>query len=118
VFPPIASAGALDYSRYGKIHKASAIESPRIWHSGATTRYVHTLLFGCPKCELPIAISHVSDKENVEAVELESLSIRCRNCDASSQVIAATAKWHYVHEWPYEQLPGREIILSGAWYPA
>jgi transcription elongation factor Elf1 len=64
-----------------------------------SARYVHTLLFACPDCNLPVAISHVSNRGNLEAIDAESLPVKCRYCGTSSQMIAATAKRHYIDEW-------------------
>ena len=32
-------------------------------------RYAHTFLFVCPDCNLPIAISKISDEKNVEQID-------------------------------------------------
>ena len=40
-------------------------------------RYAHTLLFVCPDCNLPIAISRISDKKNLEGVDGELVQIKC-----------------------------------------
>jgi len=68
--------------------------------STTSTGYVHTLLFCCPDCDLPIAISRVSAEKNMEDIDGESLRIFCTSCYNSSHVIAATAKKHYVENWP------------------
>jgi hypothetical protein len=64
------------------------------------TKYVHTLLFACPDCHLPVAISHFSSRGKMEAIGAESLPVKCRYCGTISQMIAATAKRHYLDEWP------------------
>jgi hypothetical protein len=66
------------------------------------TRFVHVLLFVCPDCNLPVAISRVSSERNLEtvdAVDAERLHIACGYCDRSSDVTAVTAKRHYVEQW-------------------
>jgi hypothetical protein len=63
------------------------------------TRFVHTLLFACPDCNLPVAISRVSNAKNLETVDAERPQIKCSYCDKLSDVIAVTAKRHYVEEW-------------------
>jgi len=68
-------------------------------HVVTPTQYVHLLLFGCPECSSPVAISRVCDEKNLEGVDAELLRIRCSYCDKSSDVIAATAKRHYVADW-------------------
>jgi len=65
-----------------------------------STKYVHILLFVCPACNLPVAISRVSDERNAEAIDVERLHITCSYCDKSLNVSAVTAKKHYVEEWP------------------
>jgi hypothetical protein len=62
--------------------------------------YVHILLFVCPKCNLPVAISRVSNERNLERVDAESLHIKCSYCENLSDVVSAAAKRHYVEEWP------------------
>ena len=62
-------------------------------------RYVHVLLFVCPECNLPVAISRVSAEKNLESVDAERLHITCSYCDKSLNVSIATAKKHYVEEW-------------------
>ena len=64
------------------------------------TGYVHVLLFHCPDCDSPIAISCVSKKRNLEDIDAEPLRIFCTSCYNSSNVIAAMAKKHYVETWP------------------
>jgi len=64
------------------------------------TRYVHILLFVCPDCDHPIAISHISEKRNFEDIDAESLRIFCSYCYNFSNVTAVTAKKHYVEDWP------------------
>ena len=63
-------------------------------------KYAHMLLFACPECNLPVAISRVSNEKNLERVDAESLHIICGYCGNSSDVTAVTAKAHFVEEWP------------------
>jgi hypothetical protein len=70
-----------------------------------TTRYVHTLLFDCAQCKMPIAISLISEQGNLEDIDAETLHIKCKNCEKSAQVVAVTAKRHYVDEWPFKEWP-------------
>ena len=62
-------------------------------------RYAHTLLFVCPDCNLPIAISRISDKKNLEGVDGELVRIKCAYCEQASEVSAVTAKVHWVTDW-------------------
>jgi len=61
--------------------------------------YVHILLFRCPDCNLPVAISRVSKEKTLEVVDAEFLHITCSYCDKLSDVPAAAAKKHYVEDW-------------------
>ena len=70
-----------------------------------TTRYVHTLLFSCPNCKLPIAIARISQDGNLEPVDDERHKIMCLYCKNSAVTIAAKAKMHWVDAWPFENLP-------------
>ncbi len=63
-------------------------------------RFVHMLLFVCPECNLPVAISRVSKEKNLEGVDAEQLHIRCSYCERMSDTTAVMAKRHYVEEWP------------------
>lgn len=42
--------------------------------------YVHTLLFDCPECKLPIAISLIKEEQTLEEIDAETLSIMCTHC--------------------------------------
>jgi hypothetical protein len=64
-----------------------------------TTPYVHILLFVCPDCDHPIAISRISEKRNFEDIDAESLRIFCSYCYNFSNVLAVAAKKHYVEDW-------------------
>jgi uncharacterized protein YlaI len=66
----------------------------------AATQYVHTLLFVCPECKSPVAINRVTKEKNLEMVDAARLRIKCSFCGKSSDVIAVTAKRHYLEEWP------------------
>jgi transcription elongation factor Elf1 len=63
-------------------------------------KYVHMLLFACPECNLPVAISRVSNEKNLEKIDSEFLHIICSYCGKSSDVTAVAAKAHFVEEWP------------------
>ena len=63
-------------------------------------RFVHTLLFVCPECSSPVAISRVTQGRDLEIVDEERLRIKCSLCTTSFDVIAVTAKRHYLEEWP------------------
>jgi aspartate carbamoyltransferase regulatory subunit len=62
-------------------------------------RYAHVLLFECPECILPIAISRISKDKNLEKIDSERIRLRCSYCDESFDVHAVDAKRHYVEDW-------------------
>lgn len=64
------------------------------------TRYVHTLLFQCPDCDSPIAISCIHEGRNLEDTDSKSIRIFCTSCYNSSTVIGLMAKKHYIEDWP------------------
>jgi hypothetical protein len=66
--------------------------------------FAHTLLFTCPDCGFPIAISHVSDEHNLEMVASLWFQLDCRYCQTSSVVFGAIAKQHWVNEFTPEAL--------------
>ena len=70
-----------------------------------TTRYVHTLLFSCPNCKLPMAVVRLSTDESLEPVDGERQKFICLFCEKSANVIAAKAKMHLVDKWPFQNLP-------------
>jgi hypothetical protein len=62
-------------------------------------RYAHTLLFVCPECDLPVSISKISQEKNLEVIDGMRVRVRCDYCDYTSELIALTAKTHWVTEW-------------------
>ena len=62
-------------------------------------RYAHTFLFVCPECNLPISISRIRSKRNLETIESQSFEFKCHYCNESSILLAAMAKTHWVTEW-------------------
>jgi hypothetical protein len=68
-------------------------------------KYVHTLLFACPQCKLPVAVTRISEKRNLEAVATETVSMQCSFCAAVFETVGANAKIHFVDEWTYKNLP-------------
>jgi hypothetical protein len=70
-----------------------------------TMRYVHTLLFSCPNCKLPIAAARISKDESLEPVDGERQKLICLYCEESADIIATDVKMHWVDKWPFENLP-------------
>ena len=69
-------------------------------------RYVHTLVFACPACSLPISVCRVSDSETLDAIGSTPLRTRCGYCDKIGHVSIGAAKQHYVDEWPRARSAG------------
>jgi hypothetical protein len=65
-----------------------------------TRQYVHTLVFACPACSLPMAVCRMSDTDTLNAIASIPLRTRCSYCDKVGHVSIAAAKQHYVAEWP------------------
>jgi len=65
-----------------------------------TKQYAHVLLFACPDCDSPIAISLVTNERNLESTDGQSMRVFCTHCYNSSYVTAVMAKKHYVDDWP------------------
>lgn len=61
--------------------------------------YAHTLVFACPDCNQPIAVSHLTEERNLESVDGQMLYILCSHCNSSAEVLGATAKRHLVQRW-------------------
>ena len=62
-------------------------------------RYAHTLLFVCRNCDLPIAVSRISQEPNLESVESTTIRIRCDYCFNVFEVDGYTAQMHWVTDW-------------------
>jgi hypothetical protein len=63
------------------------------------SQFVHTLLFACPDCKLPVAVSHLSNARTLEPVDAQTITIACAYCKSSHDVLAATARKHFVDTW-------------------
>src|SRR5215469_2581907 len=67
-----------------------------------TSRYAHTLLFGCPSCGLPVSVSRISHQKSLEGIARRSISLNCDYCKNLSETFAAKARMHWVFEWEDE----------------
>jgi hypothetical protein len=65
----------------------------------ADMRYAHTLLFVCPYCDLPIAVSQISHEKNLEGVQSATVQIECEYCSHSFEAKGYEAQMHWVTEW-------------------
>lgn len=62
-------------------------------------RYAHTLLFVCPDCNLPVAVSRISQYESLEEVENMLVRIRCDYCLNAFEIRAVMSQTHWVTRW-------------------
>ena len=67
--------------------------------SNTMTEYVHTLLFMCPECGAPVAISEVRPEKNPEDVDAKMHRVLCAHCDMGHEICGVMAKTHWVNEW-------------------
>lgn len=71
--------------------------------------FVHTLVFGCPDCHLPVVIARLSPHKDRQAISSEAQNIICPFCEESFRMIVATAREHYVAVWTDNVAP---LILA------
>ena len=62
-------------------------------------QYVHTFLFACPSCQLPISITRMSADQNPQSVGRGPMRASCCYCGKNSYCSPAAARRHYVEEW-------------------
>lgn len=72
--------------------------------------FVHTFLFACPDCQLPVGLTRVSHKGEQHSLCDEAFLIKCPYCEHGFKVIAATAREHYVSKWAENPL----VLVSRA----
>lgn len=77
--------------------------------NGNGERFLHTLVFECPGCQLPVVIGRLSAHGNREVLSSEPQRIQCLYCKNSFRVVAATARRHYIALWK-----GNPIRILGA----
>ena len=58
-------------------------------------QYVHTFVFACPACHLPIAVSRVSGEQTFDG----PMRVNCGYCGKASYVSSNAATQHYIEEW-------------------
>jgi hypothetical protein len=62
-------------------------------------RYIHTLLFSCPDCALPVAAGRLTHEKNMETIDASTFSLKCTYCEEEFKAIGLSAKQHYVEAW-------------------
>jgi hypothetical protein len=62
-------------------------------------RFVHTFLFKCPDCRLPVAAVRIVEDQSLKG-DNELIEIDCGYCDTLSEVYPRSAIKHYVEDWP------------------
>jgi hypothetical protein len=70
--------------------------------STMATQFAHLLLFVCPNCNFPIAVSCVSGERSLENIGGEHFAASCASCRYSFNIPGAAAKKHYVEDWPHQ----------------
>ena len=62
-------------------------------------RFVHTFLFRCPDCRLPVAAALIVEEQSLK-MDGDLIEIACAYCDTLSEVHPQAAIKHYVENWP------------------
>jgi hypothetical protein len=62
------------------------------------TNIVHVLLFGCEKCNQPLAIPIIHADRNLEAVDANSYDLRC-SCGWAGKRLGAEARRRWSVQW-------------------
>ena len=63
------------------------------------TDFVHTFLFACSACGLPLAITRTSESTSWESVGNGPMRTYCGYCGKVCYCSSGTAKRRYVDEW-------------------
>jgi len=63
------------------------------------THFVHTFLFACSACGLPVAITRTSESTSWESVGNVTMRTYCGYCGKACYCASATARRRYVDEW-------------------
>lgn len=62
-------------------------------------QYVHTFVFACTHCQLPVAITRVSGEQSPQSCGNRPMRTSCGYCGKVCYGLAATAKHHYAEDW-------------------
>ena len=60
--------------------------------------FLHVLVFRCPKCTRPLAVSCISDKRSLEAADAHLFNPHC-HCGWSGSLAGFVAVKHWVEPW-------------------
>jgi len=72
---------------------------------GNLRKFVHTIVFACPDCSLPVVIGVVSVHGNRSAISNEWQNIKCCFCEKAFRVVVSTAREHYIAVWEDAVIP-------------
>jgi hypothetical protein len=72
---------------------------------GVGRKYVHTMVFACPDCGLPVVIGVMSVHGNRAATSSEWHNIKCCFCEKAFRVVVSTAREHYIAVWEDAVIP-------------
>ena len=65
---------------------------------GNGERFAHVLLFQCPKCSGPLAISNATANKNLEDIDASSFETWCV-CGWFGKFLGLKARRHWVEPW-------------------
>jgi DNA-directed RNA polymerase subunit RPC12/RpoP len=62
-------------------------------------RFVHVLLFKCPRCSEPVGVIEPNHQGNVEKIDQLHHSAQCPYCRWTGSLLGADAVRHWVADW-------------------
>lgn len=64
-----------------------------------SVQFVHTFVFSCASCQLPVSITRVSGDQSKQSVGDGAMRTSCGYCGKPCYGSSVTARYHYVEEW-------------------
>jgi hypothetical protein len=78
--------------------------------------FLHVLVFRCPKCSRPLAVSCISDKRTLEAADAHLFNPHC-HCGWTGSLAGFIAAKHWVEPWEplgdTKTIPGEDESCDG-----
>ena len=75
-------------------------------------QFVHTLLFECPACHMPVVVGRLSVHGTREAISNEAQNIECLYCELGFRVVVASAREHHIVVWKDSAFPILRAVRS------